>query len=187
LKSYLQSFRLFTDSEIEQIAQLAIRTVLKKGDFFIQEGNICSKVAFVESGILRHYTVSDEGNDSTYCFAFPNSLLTAYSSFVTNQPSVENIQAITDVEILTIPKTALENALAGSKNWLIFGKLMAEQEFIKLESRVFSLLKEKAKQRYLNLFSQNPNYIQQIPLHYLASYLGITQRHLSRLRRELIS
>jgi hypothetical protein len=86
----------------------------------------------------------------------------------------------------TISKNALENALLGNTNWLLFRKLMAEQEYIRLEKRIFSFLKDKAKQRYSDLINNNPDYVQLIPLQYLASYLGITQRHLSRLRRELI-
>lgn len=65
-------------------------------------------------------------------------------------------------------------------------KIMSETEYMKLEKRVFSFVSEKAKQRYISLLEQNPIYIQQIPLQYLASYLGITQRHLSRLRREVM-
>ncbi|MCU0326323.1 MAG: Crp/Fnr family transcriptional regulator, partial [Spirosomaceae bacterium] len=59
-------------------------------------------------------------------------------------------------------------------------------EYERLENRIFSLLKDSPQKRYLNLLKQNPTYVQQIPLHYLASYLGISQRHLTRLRREIL-
>jgi CRP-like cAMP-binding protein len=186
MNDYLYSLNLFTDAEIDQFVQLATKTVLKKGDYFIQEGSVCQKIAFVESGVLRHFVVSERGDDTTYCFSFPGQFVTAYSSLISYQPTLENIQAITDVEVNMVHKSALERAFANNANWLLFGKAMAEKEYIYLEKRVFSLLKYHAKQRYWNLLRDNPDYIQSIPLQYLASYLGVTQRHLSRLRREWV-
>jgi CRP-like cAMP-binding protein len=62
---------------------------------------------------------------------------------------------------------------------------MAEQEYLKLEKRVFMLQKEKAERKYQDLLENHPDYLKHIPLNYLASYLGITQRHLSRIRKEI--
>ncbi len=186
MHTFLRSFDLFSETEIDQIAASFKLKTIKKGDFFIQEGSICSKVAFIKTGLFRNFISSDEGEEVTYCIGFPNQLLTAYSSYITQTPTLENIQAITDAEILVISKETLAHIVKNSPNWLVFTKMMAEQEYIKLENRVFTLLKNKAKQRYSDLLTQNPDFVQYIPLQYLASYLGITQRHLSRLRRELV-
>ncbi|MNY26270.1 hypothetical protein D3C86_1601080 [compost metagenome] len=64
--------------------------------------------------------------------------------------------------------------------------MIAEQQYLELEKRLFLFQKEKAKKRYMDLLENQPDYVQQIPLQYLASYLGITSRHLSRLRREIV-
>lgn len=63
--------------------------------------------------------------------------------------------------------------------------MIAEEQYLELEKRVFQLQKETASQRYANLIKDHPEFIQQLPLHYLASYLGITQRHLSRIRNQI--
>jgi CRP-like cAMP-binding protein len=111
--------------------------------------------------------------------------MTAYSSFITGQNTVENIQAITDVELLIIPKSELDDLVKENANWIKFLKIVAEQQYIELEKRIFQLQKNSALQRYRDLITHQPEYIQHIPLQYLASYLGITQRHLSRIRKEI--
>ncbi|MCU0451445.1 MAG: Crp/Fnr family transcriptional regulator [Bernardetiaceae bacterium] len=185
LKNHLQSFHVLDDHEIDDFAQQTTYKVLPKNDYFIREGEICKKIAFVLSGTLRSYFTSVKNEEITYCITFPNNLMTAYSSFLTAQPTPENIQAITETELLLISKEKV-NALASQNlNWTLFLKTIAEQQYIELEKRIFQLQKGDAKQRYLDLLTKQPEYVQKIPLQYLASYLGITQRHLSRIRREI--
>jgi CRP-like cAMP-binding protein len=104
--------------------------------------------------LFRNFILSEEGVDTTYCLSFPNKFITAYSSYISGKPTVENIQAITDAEILVISKENLQNIFKNNSNWLIFSKSMAETEYIELEKRIFSLLKNKAKQRYLKLITR---------------------------------
>jgi CRP-like cAMP-binding protein len=157
---------------------------LKKTEYFIREGEICKQVAFVLSGSLRSYYTSDKDEEVTYCITFPHSLMTAYSSFLTANPTQENIQAITDVELLMMQKIDFEQLVKQHFNWTYFLKTIAEQQYIELEKRVFQLQRTDAATRYANLLKDQPAYIQQIPLQYVASYLGISQRHLSRIRKE---
>ena len=185
LKNYLNSLEIFTLQEIDEFIGLSSYEVLKKNDYFIQEGSVCKKVGFVGSGIFRTYYLSSDAEDVTYCLTFPDSLLSAYSSLITQQKTVENIQAITRAELLTFPKQELDRLVTTHQNWLLFMKQIAESQYIEMEKRIFQLQKEKASNRYRDLLEKHPDYIQNIPLQYLASYLGITQRHLSRLRREI--
>jgi len=186
IQDYLQSFNILTPAEIDDFIALAHLREINKGDFFIQEGKICREVAFVNSGIVRTFFTQESGEEVTYCITFPGSLLTAYSSYITAQPTVENIQAVTSTELLVIPKAPLTALTQSSVNWVTFLKIMAEQQYIELEKRLLLFQKEKAKKRYLDLLVNQPDYIRQIPLQYLASYLGITARHLSRLRKEIL-
>jgi CRP-like cAMP-binding protein len=186
LKQYLESFNLLTDQEIAEFIALAKLKVLDKGAFFIKEGDQCKEVCFLNSGILRSFFSSDQSEEITYCITFPNALSTAYSSFITQKPSQENIQALVRCELLVAKKNDIERLAAGSLNWTRFLKQMAEQQYLELEKRLFLFQKEKAIKRYLDLIDNQPVYVQQIPLQYLASYLGITPRHLSRLRKEIL-
>ena len=155
---------------------------INKNDFLIKEGNTAKDVSFIISGVCRSFYYSSSGEEVTYCFTFSNSFITAYSSFITNNKTEENIQALTDIELIVIPKAEIIQLENSSTNWLRVMKTIGEQEFIKLEQRIFMLQKETAEVRYKDLSENHPEYLQLIPLNYLASYLGITQRHLSRIR-----
>lgn len=185
IKEYLASFHVLTNDEIEEFLQLGTKRVLNKLDYFIREGETCKEVAFILSGMFRSFYFSNKGEEITYCISFPNSFMTAYSSFITGQSTNENIQAITPVELLIVSKERIDSLAKKSPNWIKFLKIMAEQQYIELEKRIFQLQKENAMQRYGNLIKNQPEYIQKIPLQYVASYLGITQRHLSRIRKEI--
>ena len=186
IRNFLKTFNTLTTTEIADFEQLLTIRHLQKGDFFISEGKYCKEVAFIKSGILRSFFTPESGEEITYCITFPNALMTAYSSFITAQPTPENIQAIASCELLVIQKTDIDNLSQSSPNWIKFFKIIAEQQYIELEKRLFLFQKEKAKKRYLDLIENQPAYIQQIPLQYLASYLGVTPRHLSRLRKEIV-
>jgi CRP-like cAMP-binding protein len=110
--------------------------------------------------------------------------MTAYSSFLTGEASQETIQAITPTELLIISKEKIESLVNKNAKWVYFLKTIAELQYIELEKRIFQLQKSNAAKRYAGLMKNQPEYIQTIPLQYLASYLGVSQRHLSRIRKE---
>lgn len=185
LKTYFRQFSFLSEKEIDEQVEKVIPKTLSKDEFFLSEGSVCDKVAFVKSGIFRSFYHTSTEEQITYCFRFPGTFITGYSSLLTGEPTRENLQALTDAELLVIPKeeiTRLENA---SPSWLRFFKMVAEYEYIELEKRIFLLQKESAEFKYRELLEKSPNYLREIPLHHLASYLGITQRHLSRIRKNI--
>ena len=183
MKNYLRSFNILSNDEIDLFESKVTYKKLEKGDFLIQEGKTCKEVSFVISGLFRSFYYSSSEEEVTYCFTFSNSFVSAYSSFLSQTKTVENIQALTDMELLTISRDEILKLENSSTNWLKFFKFIAEQEYIKMEKRIFILQKESAEKRYQDLLSNDPEYLQLIPLNYLSSYLGITQRHLSRIRK----
>ncbi len=185
IKDYFRSFSIFSDNEINDLVQDFVSTKINKSEYFVQEGDNCKEIAFIQSGIFRSYYTSDNGTENTFCFRFPNNLLAPYSAFITGNPSMETMQAITDANLLIIKKKKIEHLIEGDPNWIKFLKLNAEYEYLELEKRFFQFQKDNATQRYVSLLQKQPEYIREIPLHYLASYLGVTQRHLSRIRKEI--
>ena len=185
IKEYLQSFNILTDDEIEHFVNLTTQKTIVKGDYFIRESETCKEVAFILSGIFRSYYILSNGEQITYCITFPHTFITAYSSFITGQGTPENIQALTPVELMLVSKDNLDQLASKNNNWMKLLKVMAEQQYIELEKRIFQLQATNAAQRYRDLINNQPEYIQEIPLQYLASFLGITQRHLSRIRKEI--
>jgi CRP-like cAMP-binding protein len=183
MKNYLKSFNILSKDEIDLFETKATYKKVKKGDFFIKEGQTCKEIAFVTSGLFRSFYYSSSEEEVTYCFTFSSSFVSAYSSFLSQTKTVENIQALTDIELLIISREEILKLENSSTNWLKFFKFIAEQEYIKMEKRIFILQKESAEKRYQDLLTNDPEYLQLIPLNYLSSYLGITQRHLSRIRK----
>ena len=182
MKSFLKSLQFVSDAEIEQFEQYLQPRIILKGDYLIKENKVCSEIAFIKTGLLRSFCISHSGEEHTNCFTFSNEFMAAYSSFISGQPSEENIQAIIDTEILVIGKTDLLNLYNTSIVWQNIGRIITEQQYLDLEKRVLSFQKQTATERYEMLLKNQPHYIQYIPLKYLSSYLGISQRHLSRIR-----
>ena len=85
IKNYLKSFNVLTDDEIENLILVTTKRDLNKVDYFIRQGETCTEVAFILSGIFRSFYISDKGEEITYCITFPNNLITAYSSFITGK------------------------------------------------------------------------------------------------------
>ncbi len=185
LRNMLKSVDILKDSEISNGLNYFEQKSFEKGDILIEAGKICNWMAFVNSGVLRNFYISSKDEEVTYCLTFPNKVISAFSSFMTQRVTFENIHALTNVELLVIRHNQYYELMNSSENWLKFSRFIAEQSYIEMENRLLALQMESAKKRYEDLLKFNPDYLQIVPLKYLASYLGITQRHLSRLRKEL--
>ncbi len=185
MEKYLQSFNLFSAEDIAELLSLGTYETIKKGAYFFKGGTVCNKVAFVFSGTFRHYYHADSGEEITYCFTLADNFVTAYSSFVSNKTTNECIQALSDASLFVIPKVEMERLINTRKNWMTFSRIISDRQYIKRENRILLLQKESAKIKYASLMQEKPEYVLNIPLQYLASYIGVTQRHLSRLRKEM--
>lgn len=186
MKSYFRSLDLLSEPDLEMLNGLTTTKTIGKGEFLITEGSVCNQLVYIKEGILRSYYLKDSGEEITYCITFGDNLMTALSSLITGQPTEENIQALTDLTFEVLKKEDLNILYASSPNWLKAGKMLTEIQYIELEKRMFLLQKHSAKKRYEEFMENHASYLQHIPLQYLASYLNITPRHLSRLRRELV-
>ncbi|NSL86104.1 Crp/Fnr family transcriptional regulator [Chitinophaga solisilvae] len=182
---YLNPFNVLPPEEVALLENLGHPASLAKGAYLIKEGAVCHKIAIISSGILRSFYTDQEGRDITNCFTFPNEVAAAYTSLITRNPSLENIVALTDCEMVMIDYSELSALYSRNIHWQHLGRLIAESEFIFAEKKLMMLKTFSARDRYLHLVKEHPDYIRQIPLQYLASYLAITPQHLSRIRKEL--
>lgn len=161
------------------------RKTLDKGAFFVEQGQICRWIAFVTSGALRTWYRNEKGEDTTSCFCTENHFSTAYKSFILQAPSDISIQALVPTEILVISHRHLQELYASSAAWQQIGRVFAEREYIVMEQYAAVLNNDSAKEKYLRLLTEQPQIIQLAPVQYIASYLGVTRRTLSRIRREV--
>jgi len=185
LINFLQQLHIFSEAEAIAVARLFMPRMVQKDEYLVREGMSCTEIAFIESGIFRSFYTDEQGEEFTYCFRFPDDFIAAYSAFITGNPSVEYIQAISTACIWTLPKSVVDEQAATNPKWVQLLRFIAEQQFLEMERRYIQLQRDQAVKRYTTLLQQQPEYLQKIPLQYLASYLGISQRHLSRIRKEI--
>lgn len=157
---------------------------LKKKQHLITAGQIENNLSFIEKGIVRAFIPGEE-NDLTFAFAFPESFVSAYDSFLSGNPSSYSIEALTDLSCWQISRSDLEFIYASTQIGNLIGRKAAEELYLKKSKREISLLHENATQRYERLFDENPELIKYIPLKYLASYIGITPQAISRIRKRI--
>ncbi len=181
---YFQSLRILDKNELELIEGLTSSRTLKKGEFLIQEGEVCKEVVFIRSGILRSFFTKPNGEEVTYCLTFGNNLMTALSSLIEEKPTHENIQALADLELEVIKKSDLKKLVENNFGWMKVFKILVEQQYLDLENRMLDLQRLGAKERYEKLINEREELVRYIPLKHLASFLNITPRHLSRLRAD---
>ena len=112
LQRYFESFGIFSDEEICNTLDLFTVRSLKKSELFVSQGQACTEIGFITSGICRSFYLSEKGEEITYCFRFPGEFMVAYSSFITGQGSLEDIQALSTTELLVISKTDVDRLAA---------------------------------------------------------------------------
>lgn len=157
------------------------RKELTKNSFLITEGKICDQIYFVEQGCLRGY-YNHDGKEISYWFAFENDFVTSFYSFISRQPCVENIQALESCTLWAVSWRDLQKLYDRHPDIERLGRLMNERYYMRLEERFVRNHFKEARERYENLMAHAPHFLQRIPLGHIASYLGITQETLSRIR-----
>ena len=185
-KKFIRQIIPISDTEFEQTVVYFKEQTLKKGAFFVRQDKICQQIAFINKGTLRTFYMNDKAEETTSCFCTENSLTTSYKSFILQQPSHLSIQALEDTELLVIDYEHLQKLYSTSPIWQNVGRIIAEKEYIVMEQYASVLNNETAKEKYLRLFKERPQVIQKVPVKHIASYLGITIRTLSRIRREIM-
>lgn len=186
MESLFEHIRLFcrlSNPAVKSMSAVLQKMEIPKGSFLISEGKTCNHVYFLEKGCLRGFYNLD-GREISYWFAFENNFVTSFFSFITRRPCIEYIQLIEDCTLWAITYDDLQKLYDKHPDIERLGRLMNEHYYVMLEDRFVSNHFKEAKERYENLVSNAPHIIQRVPLGYIASYLGITQETLSRIRNK---
>jgi CRP-like cAMP-binding protein len=166
------------------VKSFSIPKTIRKNQFYIRPGLLCDTIGFVRRGCFRVYMIDNKGKEITTWFSFPGFVITDMLAFYTDGRARFYAQALEDCEVLNIKKQQLESLYKAYPDYREFGRKFAEEALIMLMKRTLSMQIESAENRYRDLLEQ-PDFMQRIPLKYLASYLGITDTSLSRLRRKI--
>lgn len=156
---------------------------LNKNDFFLREGEVCKLMAFLEQGSMRLFY---DAEDREVCndFYFENSIVGSFASFLSETPSIVNIAAIEDCELLVFSRESAMDLIRHYPSLKRLANVVIEEHLIRTERREAELLKYPPEDRYRLLLEIHPKIFSRIPLYFVASYLNITPETLSRYRKK---
>lgn len=177
-----QSFGTLSDQELTVLLSYFQEIEIPANGYFLKEGQYCQHLSFQQSGVLRIYK-SIEAKEITQWLAGPNYFITELSSFFFDQPSRWNIQALTDVTLLSLSKANYAKVAQEFPKWQEIERNFIAKCFETLENRVFAHLSMSAEERYDAYFMHNKELFNQVPLQYIASVLGMSAETLSRIRK----
>ena len=185
MKKFLRTKNIpITDENWNIFAQKNVRKEYKKKDLILKEGEVDDYLTIVEEGAARLF-FTKENKEWTTRFVFKYQYLTSYDSFLQRSPSRCNVEALTDMVIWQIHYDSLQEVYDTSPVGNLIGRLTIENIYLAKHNKEFSYLSESAEERYLKLMKEQPDLFQQIPLKFIASYMGITPQALSRIRKRI--
>lgn len=171
----------FSVNEVSQIAEAFKTKKISKGNYFVEEGKTSKHLAFINKGLFQYFYLKDGKEVTTYVTG-ENTFLASLSSFFKQKPSNEFVRALTDAELLILHYDDLQKLKAKNEAFKAFYIRSLENLVTSMDETRTNLIILTAEERYALLMKEEPKLLQQIPLQYLASILGVTPRHLSRIR-----
>ncbi len=186
IREYIEKTVVISDKDWELFSSKLENKFFKKKTKLLEVGETENYISFLEKGITRFVIPNKKTEkETTFGFCFKNEFVSAYDSFLTRKPSLYQLEALTDLTTWRISYNDLQevyqNTIVGNQ----IGRLSSERLFLIKSKREQSLLNNSAEERYLNLFKERPNLIKEIPLKYIASYIGVTAQALSRIRKRI--
>ena len=185
LIKYINSYTStpLTDGQEELIKNTFVPKKIRKKQYFLQEGQVCKYGAFIVKGAMRQYSIDDKGAEHFVHLFIENLWAIDRESFVMLTPSVYNIDAWEDTEMLLITRADFLNLLSEIPAIVEMSRKMDERTIIATQERLNSSISFPAEKRYADFSNKQPEFLQRFPQHIIASYLGITKETLSRIRK----
>jgi CRP-like cAMP-binding protein len=184
LIQFFKKSNLVSQNTAEEIAAAFMPKEIGRNEFLFREGRMCNEYFFLENGFIRSFAHDTAGDEVTTNFYSGGQVVFEVSSFFNRTVSKENFQAIVDCNGWYISYEQLNNLFHSVPEFREFGRAVLVKGFSSLKIRMLSMITETAEQRYDSLLKTNPEIFQQAPLKHIASYLGITDTSLSRIRKE---
>ncbi|MCR9015572.1 Crp/Fnr family transcriptional regulator [Aquiflexum gelatinilyticum] len=172
-----------SEQELEVFFGKIFSKTFKRQEILSAPGIVPDEIFFIVKGMVRVVVTDHAGTEHTVHFAMENQFIADYTSFLTNQDSIYTLQALEETTVVVLPREAVywgyENLKEGQK----MGRLIAEFYFVYQDTRVRNMYSRTSKERYDSISEVFPGIHNRVPQHMIASYLGITPVHLSRLKK----
>ena len=190
IASYLQDivtpFAGLTEADVSVSLPFWRKREIPKGNFYNKQNVVCKDLGIVVKGIFRVYYYDPEKDEEKNIFFFSEGqFIVSFRSFIYQYPCNYYIEALEDAEILYVPYVDLQNLYLDHKAWERFGRILAEHFFNHAQGRAEDLLFLSHEQRYLNLLKDHPNIVQRVASFHIASFLGIKNPSLSRMKKRI--
>ncbi|WP_310397151.1 Crp/Fnr family transcriptional regulator [Hymenobacter sp.] len=184
LQQYLTSLALLSEADVHYSLAAFSPISIKKGNFLVRQGEVCDQAAFIVIGGVKSFSSDKTGNENIICFRFENEFTTSFESYFFRRPSPKSIQAIEACVLLRITPARLRNLLERIPAWDIILQELVRQELIAREKYLLAYHNKPAREKYLLSLQQAPDLVRRVRAADLASYLGITERTLTRAKQE---
>jgi CRP-like cAMP-binding protein len=185
LRAHILTRVVLTEEELGRMTTFFTPKKLRKKHFLLQEGDVCRYIAFVVKGCLRSYSVDEKGEEHVIQFAIGDWWIGDLQSYLSGEPSLYNIDALEETEVLLLDKSARDNMLTALPKLERFFRLLMERSYVATQQRLACTLSVSAEERYLAFLKTFPALAQHVPQNQIASYLGIAPESLSRIRKHL--
>ncbi|WP_410878085.1 Crp/Fnr family transcriptional regulator [Myroides sp. DW712] len=172
------------EPSLTALKQLCHKLHLPKGHIILQADRIEHNIYFIKQGVVRAFSSHEEG-EITFWFGEEGSTILSMNNYVENRKSYESIELLVDCELYQVNVHELGAYYLTDIHIANFGRKLAEKELMRVERRIISRDLLSATERYKDLITNYPTIIQRVPLKHIASYLGITQVSLSRIRKDV--
>ncbi|MES2518902.1 MAG: Crp/Fnr family transcriptional regulator [Bacteroidota bacterium] len=174
-----------TDEDIALMLPILKEKTFKKGEIILKAGEICSEAYYITKGLMRCFHQMPNDTQKTYVISCEHNLFTEHSSFISQRPSLDYIEALEDTNVMYFNYDDLMALYKKSHEWESFGRKISDINFIAAKNRLHTLMNDDAATRYRKFLESYKDSIHRIPQNVIASYLGITPQSLSRLKREI--
>lgn len=175
----------FTAEQLSTILSHFNKKEFNKGEYLLQEGKTAHYYWFVQSGFVRSFAIDTEGNEVSTNFYTVGDIVIDWPSFFMRTPTKENIQALTDCVCWQLDFETFQQLFHSIEAFREAGRARLVQSYFELKRHSTSLITDQAKDRYLRLMEEKPQILQNVPFKQIATYLGITDTSLSRIRKEV--
>lgn len=185
LISFFNNTVPLSEKTLSLISEIFVYDELKKGEYFIREGQFAKEIAFLESGIVRAYYINKSGKEYNKQFFLPLSIIGSYGSLISKQKNNVAQQALTDCKIWKAPYYKIEELSEENHEIEKLRRVIAENFFLNFEKKELEMAMLDADKRYLIFRNKYPGIELKIPQYHIASYLGISPTQLSRIRKKI--
>ena len=179
----MQKIDIFSNEEVDILQGYLVNKFIRKGDHFLNLGQVSRYIGFIDSGLMMHYSLHD-GVEIPCNFSLEGDWMGSLKSFTSGLPTEVAIKALEDTCVREISAEHMQHLFLQSPRWLAFKNHLMQTVFFNITQHNADLAMLDAKERYYKFMRENPDLINRVPQYYIAAYLGIKPQSLSRIRKE---